>query len=427
MKKYFGTDGIRGEALIDITPQLVKKVAHALGCFKINTCIVGMDTRESSKVLKDALVEGLKDVGFYVYDLNITTTPCLIYLSKYYNSIGVMITGSHNTYEKSGIKIAVKGIKLNDEQALVLESNMGKNIPVYGAPLPFFSIYPYTKLLKSFKIASNYKIAFDFSNGSLTNLYREILSYYDFRKTVVANAPDGKNINLKCGSGYLANVKSIVKLESCDYGFAFDGDGDRVIITDKKGNVYDGDKITYVLANYYKNNKKLDNNLVVVSEDSNPGLKLSLEKEEINVVTSGVGDKNVSVKLNEVKGSLGGEPYGHIILSRLSSGGDGLLTSLMILEVLSETNRTLEKLTENLELYGIIRKKYRTYDERYVETEQFQKEIERIKSELPEENSVLIVRVSDDEKVLNVVISTGDSFLDKSILKEIENFAQASE
>ena len=185
MKKYFGTDGIRGEALIDITPQLVKKVAHALGCFKINTCIVGMDTRESSPILKEALVEGLKDVGFYVYDLNITTTPCLIYLSKYYNSIGVMITGSHNTYEKSGIKIAIKGIKLNDEQTLVLESNIGKNIPVYGSPIPFFSVYPYTKLLKSFKIASNYKIAFDFSAASAQILSMEVKIPDYLRDTLV--------------------------------------------------------------------------------------------------------------------------------------------------------------------------------------------------------------------------------------------------
>ena len=428
MSKYFGTDGIRGEAYKDITENLAKKVGQSLGVLSSNKCIVGMDTRESSPVLKDALVEGLKNVGFYVYDLNITSTPSLMYLTKIYDCLGVMITASHNPYKDNGIKVINRGRKINEEEIDKLEANLNKKIKVEGSPLKYFSIYEYTKLLKQFNISDNQKIAFDFSNGSLSYIYKDIIDFYHFRKAIVGAKPNGKNINDDCGSQSLDLIKRTVNLESCDYGFAFDGDGDRVIAIDKELNVYDGDQIIYAIANYYKSKNKLTNNVVVLSEDANPGLEYSLKNNlDINSVKSPVGDRFVKEKMDEVQSILGGETSGHVILNKFIPTGDGLFVALFLLNIMNETKKTLKELTEGLELYKVVRENYPDFDDRYVQSAKFKKELEKLTDTLKnKDSSLVLVRKSGTQNLLRVTVSTGNDVEDKRILDAIKDLAGAT-
>ena len=428
MSKYFGTDGIRGEAYKDITESLAKKVGQSLGVLKSNKCIVGMDTRESSPTLKNALIEGLKNVGFNVYDLNVTSTPSLMYLTKVYDCVGVMITASHNPYQDNGIKVINRGRKTDEKENDLLEASFSKKIKVSGMPLKYFSIYEYTKLLKQFEISSNLKIAFDFSNGSLSYIYKDIIDYYHFRKAIVGAKPNGRNINEDCGSQSLDLIKRTVNLESCDYGFAFDGDGDRVIAIDKELNVYDGDSIIYAIANYYKSKNKLTNNVVVLSEDANPGLAYSLKKNlEVDSVKSIVGDRFVKEKMNEVQSILGGETSGHIILNKYIPTGDGLFVALFLLSIITETKKSLKELTEGLKLFEVVRKNYPDFDERYVQSAKFKKELDKlIETVKNPESSLVLVRKSGTQHLLRVSVSTGDDKENERLIKAIEELAGAT-
>ena len=428
MSKYFGTDGIRGEAYKDITESLAKKVGQSLGVLKSNKCIVGMDTRESSLTLKNALIEGLKNVGFYVYDLNVTSTPSLMYLTKVYDCVGVMITASHNPYQDNGIKVINRGRKTDEKENDLLEASFSKKIKVSGMPLKYFSIYEYTKLLKQFEISSSLKIAFDFSNGSLSYIYKDIIDYYHFRKAIVGAKPNGRNINEDCGSQSLDLIKRTVNLESCDYGFAFDGDGDRVIAIDKELNVYDGDSIIYAIANYYKSKNKLTNNVVVLSEDANPGLAYSLKKNlEVDSVKSIVGDRFVKEKMNEVQSILGGETSGHIILNKYIPTGDGLFVALFLLNIITETKKSLKELTEGLKLFEVVRKNYPDFDERYVQSAKFKKELDKlIETVKNPESSLVLVRKSGTQHLLRVSVSTGDDKENERLIKAIEELAGAT-
>ena len=428
MSKYFGTDGIRGEAYKDITVNLAKRLGQALGCLGSNKCIVGMDTRESSPVLKEALVQGLKNTGFYVYDLNITSTPSLIYLTKVYDCIGVMITASHNPYKDNGIKVIYKGRKINEKEIDLVEENLGKKINVEGQPLKYFSIYEYTKQLKQFEIPQSLKIAFDFSNGSLSYIYRDIIDHYRFRKAIVGAKPNGTNINEGCGSQNLDLIKRTVNLESCDYGFAFDGDGDRVIAVDKELNEYDGDALIYVIANYYKSKNKLTNNVVVLSEDANPGLSYSLKESlEVDSAKSPVGDRFVKEVMDKKGAILGGETSGHIILTKFSPTGDGLLVALFVLNIIRETKKSLKELTEGLETFKVVRENYPDFDDRYVQSQKFKKELDKLISTLKNPNSSLVlVRKSGTQHLLRVSVSTGDDKEDKRLIEAIKELAGAT-
>lgn len=428
MSKYFGTDGIRGEAYKDITESLSKKIGQALGVLNSNKCIVGMDTRESSPVLKNALVQGLKNSGFYVYDLNVTSTPSLIYLTKAYDCVGVMITASHNPYKDNGIKVINRGRKINDEEIELLESKLGQKIVVTGQPLKYFSIYEYTKILKQFDIPQSLKIAFDFSNGSLSYIYKDIIDYYHFRKAIVGAKPNGTNINEKCGSQNLDLIKQTVKLESCDYGFAFDGDGDRVIAIDKDLNVYDGDSLIYAIASYYKSKNKLTNNTVVLSEDANPGLSESLRKNlGINSVKGKVGDRFIKEEMEKTQSILGGETSGHIILTKYSPTGDGLLVALFVLNMIRETKKSLKDLVSGLKSYKIVRENYPDFDDRYVQSAKFKKELDAlIKTLKNPDSSLVLVRKSGTEHYLRVTVSTGDNKEDERLVNAIKELAGAT-
>lgn len=429
MSKYFGTDGIRGKAYLDITVEFVEKIGNALAVLGNPRVIVGMDTRESSPVFKNVLVNTLKNAGFSVFDLNITSTPCLIYLTKVFNTLGVMITASHNPYDDNGIKIMDCGKKLNQEKIEILEGAIGKKLKVESVhDISFFSIYDYLKAIKNFNIKKDYKVAFDFANGSLSYIYKDVMKFYDFRKTYVGCSPDGKNINQKCGSLYPDLLKQTVNLESCDVGFAFDGDGDRLIAVDKEGNIYDGDHLIYIIANYYKSKKKLANNAVVLTEDVNPGVAQSfiLEKQ-IDVYKSKVGDRNVREKMDEVGAVIGGETSGHIILSKLSPTGDGLMTALFVLQILSETGKTLKELSESLTFFNILRENFPDFDDKYVGSVRFQKEIEEIKKSVQDnQDALILVRKSGTQHLLRVTVSTGDDARDKEIMKKIKEISGAT-
>lgn len=428
MGRYFGSDGIRGKYGDEINAQLMKKVGRALGIFKTNICIVAMDTRNSSKELKDALISGLNEAGFTIYDINISSSPSLIYLTKYYKCLGAIVTASHLPSEYNGLKIAFNGRKLTEEEMESLENELGKTIPVSdNRKLQFFSNYEYTKALSNFRIREDLKVAFDFANGALSYQYKEVLKNYKFRTALVGNKPDGKNINLNSGINDLSLLKQAIDLESCDYGFAFDGDADSLIMVDKDFNIFDSEKILYILANYYKSKGKLTGDMVVVSPDHNPGLKNSLLKElEVNVSYSLDGDRCLVEAMQENNAILGGDIFNHIVLRKISNASDGLLVALFLLEIFSD--RKPQDLLDGYVEEEVLCEKYRDYDDRFVQSQKYKKELEHLISTLvyPDDKMVIVARKTDYDNLFRITIKTVDKALDKKILKEIEELAGAT-
>lgn len=403
MSKLFGTDGIRGKAYEKVTQGLAYDVGRAMGIFNNGVCLVGADTRESSDDFKRSIIDGLKEANIFVHDFNVVSTPCLLYLTKIFDCMAVMITASHNPYYDNGIKVFMSGAKLLDQDIKKLESTMGKTVKVEKPRDKQVTIYEYYERMKSFKINKNLKVSFDLSNGALTYIAPEILSNYEFTKDIINNEPNGKNINDNCGSENIRTLKGHVIANDFDYGIAFDGDGDRIRIVDKE-NEYDGAALIYAIAKYLKDNNKLAKNTLVFTEDVNPGVLKSLNSKEIFYKLVEVGDKNVASALEKDDLILGGETSGHIILKKYSPTGDGLLNALFILEMLSQTGATLKELVSDLELFPIIRENLEHFDESIVDDKRFKEQIETLKSAIPG-YSLVLVRKSGTEHLLRITVS----------------------
>lgn len=404
MGKYFGTDGIRGKAYEKITTSLAFDVGRALGTLKEGAVLVGMDTRLSSKELKDSLIEGIKEAGLFVYDLNIISTPALIYLSMTYHSLAVMITASHNPYTDNGIKVINNGRKLNDKEIDLIENAIGTTIKTKKREIPFISNYEYLSMMKSFDIPKEVKVVFDFSNGALTYIGKEIIDSYSFSSVIINNDPNGRNINNGCGSENLISLKKTVLEEKADMGFAFDGDGDRVKVVDKDGLEYDGDALIYAIAVEMMNKGKLKKDSVVFTEDINPGILKSLSIKGIKSILTDVGDRNVADAMEKADIMVGGEASGHIILRKYSKTGDGLLTALYLLEMINKSGKDLKSFTGNITLYPIIRKNLRDFDMKTVESDRFQNQIRALKNS-SDDYSLILVRKSGTENLLRITVS----------------------
>lgn len=363
MGKFFGTDGVRGIANRELTCELAIKLGRAAAKVLTGNCghnakiLIGKDTRISSDMLENALLAGIASVGAEGISLGVVPTPAVSYLVKKYNAdAGIMISASHNSFEFNGIKFFNKdGYKLTDEiedsiEKLV-ESNDEPSLPTgekLGKILKLESaLDDYTKYLcETFEgNIENLKLAVDCANGSASATASKIFSKINSNATILFDNPDGININENCGSTHLEKLSEYVVKNKCDIGIAFDGDADRCLLIDDKGKVVDGDIILALCAKYLKENGKLTNNTLVATIMSNMGLKEFCKKNDINLSETKVGDRYVLERMLEKNYSIGGEQSGHVIFGDLSSTGDGQLTALQILNILSKSGKSISELS----------------------------------------------------------------------------------
>ena len=364
MGKYFGTDGARGVAGQQITGVLAYKIGRYIGSGKRNKILIARDTRISGKLLADAVGVGATSSGSDVYDIGVSTSPSVSYLVRKHGfDYGVMISASHNPYYDNGIKVFnAEGEKLEAEREDKIEEyidNPLDNLPLMtndqiGRHMPCDELLDeYVDFLvsKANPKVKNLKVFIDCSNGSASDIAPRVLQKLGVNFKVVANMPNGLNINDHCGSTKIANDSEPVKNGGFDIGFAFDGDADRCLALTSKGVIVDGDQLIYLNALNLRKNGKLSGNTVVITVMSNLGLKKALAAEGIDFHETAVGDKYVQMDMKANNLSIGGEQSGHIIFLDDLNTGDGVLTMIHTLNVLATEEKSLEELVAKLKIY----------------------------------------------------------------------------
>jgi len=423
MGKYFGTDGFRGEANVVLTVEHAFKVGRYLGWYfgakhgKRASVVIGKDTRRSSYMLEDALSAGLTASGADVYLLHVTPTPSVSYIvrSEQYDC-GIMISASHNVYYDNGIKLFNNmGRKMESEVEQEIEAYIDGEIPElplavredlgrtidYSAGRNRYIGYLISLASRSFK---NMKIGLDCANGSASQIARSVFNALGATTYVINSEPNGININDNAGSTHIEVLQKYVKEHQLDVGFAYDGDADRCIAVDENGEVVDGDKILYVCGKYLKKQGRLRENTIVTTIMANMGLFKALDVEGINYKKTPVGDRYVSEEMTEGGYQLGGEQSGHIIYSKYAKSGDGVLTSLMIMEVILEEKESLGKLCEGLQIYPQLLKNAKVKDKTQArENKAVQEAVEQVAEALGDEGRIL-VRESGTEPVIRVMV-----------------------
>jgi phosphoglucosamine mutase len=371
MGKYFGTDGFRGEANVELNALKAFKIGRYLGWYygqkhedgKARIAI-GKDTRRSSYMLEEAICAGLTSSGADAYLLHVTPTPSVSYIVRTDEfDCGIMISASHNPYYDNGIKIIrANGQKIEAEIEEQIEAYIDGEIEElpyakrdkigctvdYSAGRNRYIGYLMTIPTRAFK---NKKIGLDCANGSSSAIAKSVFEALGAQVTVINNQPDGVNINRGCGSTHIEGLQNLVVEKGLDCGFAYDGDADRCLAVDEKGNVVDGDKIMFVCGKYLKEIGQLTGDTVVTTVMSNLGLYKALEAEGMRYEQTAVGDKYVAENMMTNGYSIGGEQSGHIIFSKYAASGDGILTSLMIMQAVTEKKSTLATLASEMKTY----------------------------------------------------------------------------
>ncbi len=430
MRKYFGTDGIRRIANSELTPELVYKVAKA-GAYVLSkhsdhvpTIFIGRDTRISGTLIEAAMTAGFLSYGANVKQLGVIPTPGVAYLTKRYKAdASVVISASHNTYEFNGIKyFSNKGMKIPDDLEEEIEEIMesgkleeltavNEKIGVAENREDLLEEYVYF-FRKNFEEdlenmnKENFVVAVDTANGATSAVADKVFTKLGINHIIINNKPNGININDKCGSTHLEGLQKFVVENKCNLGIAYDGDGDRCLAVNEKGEVIDGDIIMAIISNYLKSKGKLRNNTLVATVMSNLGLKKYAEKNDINFVQTKVGDRYVLEEMLENDYNLGGEQSGHIIMLDYNPTGDGILTSLMLIKIILENQLPVSKLCDIIQIYPqvLINAKVdanKKYD--YDKDEEIQKEIQKLEKEFSGNGRVLI-RPSGTEPLVRVMI-----------------------
>ena len=430
MRKYFGTDGIRRIANSELTPELVYKVAKA-GAYVLSkhsdhvpTIFIGRDTRISGTLIEAAMTAGFLSYGANVKQLGVIPTPGVAYLTKRYKAdASVVISASHNTYEFNGIKyFSNKGMKIPDDLEEEIEEIMesgkleeltavNEKIGVAENREDLLEEYVYF-FRKNFEEdlenmnKENFVVAVDTANGATSAVADKVFTKLGINHIIINNTPNGININDKCGSTHLEGLQKFVVENKCNLGIAYDGDGDRCLAVNEKGEVIDGDIIMAIISNYLKSKGKLRNNTLVATVMSNLGLKKYAEKNDINFVQTKVGDRYVLEEMLENDYNLGGEQSGHIIMLDYNPTGDGILTSLMLIKIILENQLPVSKLCDIIQIYPqvLINAKVdanKKYD--YDKDEEIQKEIQKLEKEFSGNGRVLI-RPSGTEPLVRVMI-----------------------
>ena len=434
MRKYFGTDGIRRIANTELSPELVYKVAKA-GAYVLSkhtdhapTILIGRDTRISGTLIESAMVAGFLSYGANVNLLGVIPTPAVAYLTRKLNAdASVVISASHNTYEFNGIKyFSNKGMKIPDSLEEEIEEIMesGKldeltaenekiGVSEYSADLIDEYVYFFRKNFDD-NIAKynkeDFVVGIDTANGATSFVAEKVFSILGIKYKIINNNPDGVNINCNCGSTHLENLKKYVIENKLSLGIAFDGDGDRCLAIDEKGNEIDGDKILAILSNYLKQKGKLNKNALVATVMSNLGLNKYAEKSNLKFVQTKVGDRYVLEEMLKEGYNLGGEQSGHVILLDYNPTGDGILTSLMLIQAILEANKKASEVASVIELYPqvLVNAKVNSqkkYD--YKNDNEINKAIEELENEF-EGNGRILIRPSGTEPLVRVMIEGKD-------------------
>ena len=431
MRKYFGTDGIRGIAGESLTADLSFKVGKALG--KLLTekkdhpkVVIGRDTRISCDMIEQALTAGLTSTGVNVMTVGTIPTPAIAYLTKTIETdSGIMISASHNPYQDNGIKIfGPDGFKLTDEQELEIESLIDNSEQIKNASFEKIGkLYGGSELSQKYvqhikqSISgdlSNIKIALDCANGATTGVAPYIFGDLEADIETIGCQPNGININDNVGSTKIDTISAFVKENNVDVGFAFDGDGDRVLAVDANGNIVDGDKIMFILAKHLKEQGELKDNMVVSTVMSNIGFYKAIEENGLQSVKTAVGDRYVVEEMRNNNYSLGGEQSGHIILMNYATTGDGILTAVKLANIIKSTGKSLEELASEVSIYPQKLVNIKVIDKKAaMEDSEILAECEKIEKEL-EGNGRILLRASGTENLIRVMVeASSDELTDK--------------
>lgn len=421
MGKYFGTDGFRGEANVKLTVEHAFKVGRFLGYYfgkeHKARIVIGKDTRRSSYMFEYALAAGLTASGADAYLLHVTTTPSVSYVVRTEEfDCGIMISASHNPFYDNGIKIInAMGHKMSadveqlieayidgktEELPLATRENIGRTVD-YAMGRNRYIGHLISTATRSFK---DKKVGLDCSNGSASSIAKSVFDALGAKTYVINAEPDGTNINMNCGSTHIEVLQKFVIEKGLDVGFAYDGDADRCIAIDDAGHIVDGDLIMYVCGKYMHENGKLNNDTVVTTVMSNFGLYLALDKAGIRYEKTAVGDKYVYENMMKNGHSIGGEQSGHIIFSQLATTGDGILTSLKIMEVMLEKKTSLSELIKPVTIYPQLLVNVKVQDKTAAEQdEDVQAAVKAVEEALGNTGRIL-VRESGTEPLLRVMV-----------------------
>ena len=439
MGKYFGTDGFRGEANKDLTFDHAIKIGRFLGWYygtnqgKKAKVLIGKDTRRSSYMFEYALCTGLMASGADAYIMHVTTTPSVAYITRIDDfDCGIMISASHNPFYDNGIKVLNgNGEKMEEETLLKVEEYIdGKiEIPVaeredIGRTVDYvegrnrYIGYLISMSKYSFK---GVKVGLDCANGASWNIAKGVFNALGAKTYVINDSPDGYNINTDCGSTHIEHLQKFVVEKGLDIGFAYDGDADRCLCVDEKGNVVTGDHILYVYGLYMKERGKLLNNKVVTTIMSNFGLYKALDKVGIEYEKTAVGDKYVYENMVQTGNRIGGEQSGHIIFSKYATTGDGILTSLKMMEVMLAKQKPMSELAAPCVFYPQVLKNVRVKSKPDAQNDpDVQAAVKKVADELGEDGRIL-VRESGTEPVIRVMVEAGsDEVCEKYVDQVIE-------
>ena len=423
MGKYFGTDGFRGEANVDLTVEHAYQVGRFLGWYygqqAEGRCrvVIGKDTRRSSYMFEYSLAAGLTASGADAYLLHVTTTPSVSYVVRTEGfNCGIMISASHNPFYDNGIKVLnERGEKLEEEVIQKIESyldgemgeipmarreNIGRTVD-FAAGRNRYIGYLISIATRSFK---NMRVGLDCANGSASNIAKNVFDALGAETHVISNNPDGVNINTGCGSTHIENLQKFVKENHLDVGFAYDGDADRCLAVDENGELVDGDKIMYICGKYMKEQGTLVNNTVVTTVMSNFGLYKAFDREGISYEKTAVGDKYVYENMAQNGHCLGGEQSGHIIFSKHATTGDGILTSLKVMEVILEKKQSLGKLASEVVIFPQVLKNVKVKSKAEAQDDaDVQAEVQKVAEALGGTGRILL-RQSGTEPLIRVMV-----------------------
>ena len=456
MGKYFGTDGFRGEAGIDLTADHAYKVGRFLGWYynalrerngnnEPARIVIGKDTRRSSYMFEYSLVAGLTASGADAYLLHVTTTPSVAYIARVDDfDCGIMISASHNPYYDNGIKlIDCYGEKMPEETLLLVEDYIDGKLHVFDKDwpeLPFahrehigctvdyvagrnrYMGYLISLGIYSFK---GVKVGLDCANGASWNIAKSVFDALGADTYVINNKPNGLNINNNAGSTHIEGLQKFVVENHCDVGFAFDGDADRCLCVDETGMEITGDHILFICGRHMKQTGELLGNTVVATVMSNLGLFRALDDLGIASAKTAVGDKYVYEYMTKNNCRLGGEQSGHIIFSKYASTGDGILTSLKVMEVMCAAKKTLHQLASDLTIYPQKLMNVRVKDKKAAQADAKVQEAIRAAEEKLGDTGRVLVRESGTEPLVRVMVEAQDAALCAQCCEEIAQTIRA--
>ena len=443
MKKYFGTDGIRRIANTELTPELVYKVAKA-GAYALSkhtdktpTILIGRDTRLSGTLIESAMTAGFLSYGANVKQLGVIPTPGVAYLTKRLKAdASVVISASHNTYDFNGVKyFSNKGMKIPDEIEEeieeIIESGKLDDLTAHSDKIGisedrqdlleeyvFFFRKIFEENLENYN-KENFVVGLDVANGATYKVAKQVFEKLGINYVIINDEPNGININDNCGSTHLEGLKKLVLENKLNLGIAYDGDGDRCLAIDENGNEIDGDTILAIFASYLKEKGRLKKDTVVATIMSNLGLKKFAEANKINFEETKVGDRYVLEKMLKEGYNLGGEQSGHIILLDYNPTGDGILTSLMLIQIMLEKNCKISKLCEVIKKYPQVLLNIKVNNDKkknYENDLEIQSEVKKLQEEF-QDNGRVLVRASGTEPIIRVMLEGENQ-------KELEEKAQ---